>query len=140
MELTRPKKANTESGGGGLCPHRRAGGLQGHCRSRWAASVSSATIRNELADLVELGYLEQPHTSAGRIPSPKGYRLYVNELMEQQRLSVAETEQINQALQLKMEELDRVISQAGRAGQLLCELPGLCGRRRTRAKSRGPAV
>lgn len=78
-------------------------------------SVSSATIRNELADLVELGYLEQPHTSAGRVPSPKGYRLYVNELMEQQRLSIAETEKINQALRMKMEELDRVISQAGRA-------------------------
>ena len=78
-------------------------------------SVSSATIRNELADLTEQGYLEQPHTSAGRIPSPKGYRLYVNELMEQQRLSMAETERINQSLQLKMEELDRVISQAGRA-------------------------
>ena len=78
-------------------------------------SVSSATIRNELADLVEMGYLEQPHTSAGRIPSPKGYRLYVNELMEQQRLSMAETEKINQSLQMKMKELDRVISQAGRA-------------------------
>ena len=77
--------------------------------------VSSATIRNELADLVELGYLEQPHTSAGRIPSPKGYRLYVNELMERQKLSIDETEKINQALQIKMEELDRVISQAGRA-------------------------
>ena len=50
--------------------------------------VSSATIRNELADLTERGYLEQPHTSAGRIPSPKGYRLYVNELMEEQRLSL----------------------------------------------------
>ena len=76
---------------------------------------SSATIRNELADLVDMGYLEQPHTSAGRIPSPKGYRLYVNELMEQQKLSIAETEKINQSLQMKMEELDRVISQAGRA-------------------------
>ena len=77
--------------------------------------VSSATIRNELSDLTELGYLEQPHTSAGRVPSAKGYRLYVNELMERQRLSIAETERINQSLQMKMEELDRVISQAGRA-------------------------
>ena len=77
--------------------------------------VSSATIRNELSDLVELGYLEQPHTSAGRVPSPKGYRLYVNELMERQRLSLEEMEEINQSLHLKMEELDRVISQAGRA-------------------------
>ena len=78
-------------------------------------SVSSATIRNELADLTEQGYLEQPHTSAGRIPSPKGYRLYVNELMERQKLTIDETEKINQALQVKMEELDRVIAQAGRA-------------------------
>ena len=77
--------------------------------------VSSATIRNELSDLTELGYLEQPHTSAGRVPSPKGYRLYVNELMERQRLSLDEMEKINAALQVKMEELDRVISQAGRA-------------------------
>ena len=50
-------------------------------------SVSSATVRNELAELSDLGYLEQPHTSAGRIPSPKGYRLYVNELMERHSLS-----------------------------------------------------
>ena len=83
--------------------------------SQMEGKVSSATIRNELADLVDLGYLEQPHTSAGRVPSPKGYRLYVNELMEQQKLSIAETEKINQSLQMKMEELDRVISQAGRA-------------------------
>ena len=76
-------------------------------------SVSSATIRNELADLVDLGYLEQPHTSAGRIPSPKGYRLYVNELMEKHRLSLEETREINRGLQMKMEELDRMITQAG---------------------------
>ena len=80
-----------------------------------SGSVSSATIRNELADLTELGYLEQPHTSAGRVPSPKGYRLYVNELMERQKLSMAETAQINESLQLRMDELDRLISQAGKA-------------------------
>ena len=77
--------------------------------------VSSATIRNELADLVELGYLEQPHTSAGRVPSPQGYRLYVNELMAQQRLSLQETEEINRSLRGRMEELDRLLSQVGRA-------------------------
>ena len=85
--------------------------------------VSSATSRNELSDLTELGYLEQPHTSAGRVPSPKGYRLYVNELMERQRLSIAETERINQSLQMRMEELDRVISQAGRAVSSLMNYP-----------------
>ena len=75
--------------------------------------ISSATIRNELADLVEMGYLEQPHTSAGRIPSPKGYRLYVNELMEQHTLSAEETASINAALTDKMAHTDQVISQAG---------------------------
>ena len=99
--------------------------------------VSSATIRNELADLVELGYLEQPHTSAGRIPSPKGYRLYVNELMERQKLSVAETEKINQSLQLKMEELDRVISQAGRAVSSFINYPTyMAAARKTKMKAR----
>ena len=90
---------------------------------RMGGSVSSATIRNELADLVELGYLEQPHTSAGRVPAPKGYRLYVNELMEQQKLSLSETEKINQALRIKLEELDRVISQAGRAAASIVNYP-----------------
>ena len=76
--------------------------------------VSSATIRNEMADLTDMGLLEQPHTSAGRIPSPAGYRLYVNELMDRQQLTIQETERINQALNLKMEELDRVIDRAGK--------------------------
>ena len=44
-------------------------------------NLSSATIRNEMADLEELGYILQPHTSAGRIPSDKGYRLYVDHMM-----------------------------------------------------------
>ena len=46
-------------------------------------NLSSATIRNEMADLEEMGYIMQPHTSAGRIPSDKGYRLYVDMLMEE---------------------------------------------------------
>ncbi len=91
--------------------------------SQMEGKVSSATIRNELADLVELGYLEQPHTSAGRIPSPKGYRLYVNELMEKHSLSLAETEKINEALHIKMAELDDVISQAGQIMSFLVQYP-----------------
>ena len=80
---------------------------------------SSATIRNELAELTSLGYLEQPHTSAGRVPSPQGYRFYVNELMERQKLSLEETEAINARLNEKMEQLDRLMSDAGKlAGQL----------------------
>lgn len=91
--------------------------------SKLEEKVSSATIRNELAELVELGYLEQPHTSAGRVPSPKGYRLYVNELMEQHSLSLAETEKINEALHIKMAELDDVISQAGQIMSFLVQYP-----------------
>ena len=80
---------------------------------------SSATIRNELSELTALGYLEQPHTSAGRILSPQGYRFYVNELMERQKLSLEESETINTRLMEKMEQLDRLMSDAGRlAGQL----------------------
>ena len=45
--------------------------------------LSSATIRNEMSDLEEMGYIIQPHTSAGRIPSDKGYRLYVDNLMQE---------------------------------------------------------
>ena len=87
--------------------------------------ISSATIRNEMADLEAMGYLEQPHTSAGRIPSPKGYRLYVNELMDDYRLSLQETQRINQALRMKMQELDRVIDQAGRIVSQLTQYPAV---------------
>ena len=70
---------------------------------RAGLDVSTATIRNEMAELTEMGLLEQPHTSAGRIPSPAGYRLYVNELMDSHQLTMQETQRINQALNLKME-------------------------------------
>ena len=85
--------------------------------------ISSATIRNELADLTAMGYLEQPHTSAGRIPSPKGYRLYVNELMEEQKLTLQETQQINEALHSKMQQLDQVIDQAGKMVSQMTNYP-----------------
>ena len=75
--------------------------------------ISSATIRKELADLVEMGYLEQPHTSAGRVPSARGYRLYVNELMERRALPEAEAESIRRSLTGKMSQVDQVMAQAG---------------------------
>lgn len=86
-------------------------------------TCSSATIRNELAALEKLGLLEQPHTSAGRIPTASGYRFYVNELMEQHKLSMQETQTINSQLHLKMQELDRVIDQAGRMVSQLTNYP-----------------
>ncbi len=84
---------------------------------------SSATIRNEMAELTTLGYLEQPHTSAGRIPSASGYRLYVDELMQDYRLSTDETKSINQAMELKMQEVDKVVSQVGKLVSQMTNLP-----------------
>jgi len=86
---------------------------------------SSATIRNEMADLTQMGLLEQPHTSAGRIPSPAGYRLYVDELMQDYRLSVDETQSLNQALELKMQEVDKVISQVSKMVSKMTNLPAV---------------
>ena len=60
-------------------------------------SLSSATIRNEMADLEELGYLEQPHTSAGRIPTDKGYRLFVDSLLTVRPLQSSELSEMKEA-------------------------------------------
>lgn len=86
---------------------------------------SSATIRNELAELVNMGYLEQPHTSAGRVPTPMGYRMYVNELMEKQKLSLEESEEINRRLNLKLQQLDDTISDVSRLASQLTDYPAL---------------
>ncbi|MBR2743131.1 MAG: heat-inducible transcription repressor HrcA [Clostridia bacterium] len=73
-------------------------------------SLSPATIRNEMADLEEMGYLEQPHTSAGRVPSQAGYRFYVDQLMERYFMTMADMERVNQALKLQTEEIDKIIA------------------------------
>ena len=86
---------------------------------------SSATIRNELAELVSLGYLEQPHTSAGRVPTPMGYRMYVNELMERQKLSLEETEELNRRLNQKLRELDDTIQDVSKLASQLTDYPAL---------------
>lgn len=85
--------------------------------------VSSATIRNEMAELEALGLLDQPHTSAGRIPSPLGYRVYVNELMEEHRLSLQETQSMNEALHLKIQEMDQVMTEAGKVISQIIRYP-----------------
>ena len=61
-----------------------------YTESKW----SSATIRNEMSDLEEMGYIIQPHTSAGRIPSDKGYRFYVDQIMEEKELQVTELQEL----------------------------------------------
>ena len=86
---------------------------------------SPATIRNELAELVNMGYLEQPHTSAGRVPTPQGYRIYVNELMERQKLSLEESEEINRSLNEKLRQLDSAMTDIGKLASQLTDYPAL---------------
>lgn len=74
-------------------------------------NLSSATIRNEMADLEELGYIVQPHTSAGRIPSDKGYRFYVDSMMIKQE---KEVEELKEVLLEKEEKLDHMLKQAAK--------------------------
>ena len=71
-------------------------------------NLSSATIRNEMSDLEEMGYILQPHTSAGRIPSDKGYRLYVNELIEQKN---QEVDDVKELMIEKTDRLEKVLKQ-----------------------------
>ncbi|MBE5808794.1 MAG: heat-inducible transcription repressor HrcA [Clostridiales bacterium] len=75
-------------------------------------SVSPATIRNEMSDLEELGYLDQPHTSAGRVPSLKAYRLYVDHLMKAVRLTNVEAEAIHEHLNQRSQQVGTVIRNA----------------------------
>ncbi len=88
-------------------------------------SYSSATIRNEMAELTSLGYLEQPHTSAGRIPSALGYRLYVDELMADYRLSVDETRSIHDAIEEKMQRVDKLVEKVAKLVSQATDLPAI---------------
>ena len=88
-------------------------------------NYSSATIRNEMADLTAMGYLEQPHTSAGRIPSAAGYRLYVDELMLDYRLSVDETRSINTAIEEKVQKVDKLVEKVAKLVSQATDLPAI---------------
>ena len=88
-------------------------------------NYSSATIRNEMADLLAMGYLEQPHTSAGRVPSAAGYRLYVDELMQDYRLSIDEAYSINSAIEEKMQRVDKMVEKVAKLVSQATELPAI---------------
>ena len=94
---------------------------------------SSATIRNEMAELTNMGYLEQPHTSAGRIPSASGYRLYVDELMMDYRLSIDETKSINTAIEEKMQRVDKLVEKVARLVSQATDLPAISAASRSRS-------
>lgn len=80
---------------------------------RFPMGISSATIRNEMSDLEELGLIEQPHTSAGRIPSSKGYRLYVDQLMERNQMSQEQANVLRGILKEKTMQLDSMLREIG---------------------------
>lgn len=68
-------------------------------------NCSSATIRNDMAELEHLGYIEKPHTSSGRVPSAKGYRFYVDELLNDEKISLDEIQYIKEKLETKVNEI-----------------------------------
>lgn len=71
-------------------------------------SYSSATIRNDMVELEKQGYLEKPHTSSGRIPSAKGYRFYVDELLNDEKISLDEIQYIKSKLETKVNEIEEL--------------------------------
>ncbi|MDO4552045.1 MAG: heat-inducible transcriptional repressor HrcA [Bacillota bacterium] len=89
---------------------------------KYDMGISPATIRNEMSDLEEMGFLTHPHTSAGRVPSDKAYRLYVNNLMQHYELPEAEKQVIKEKLSANIQELDKTIEHAA---HLLSELTSL---------------
>ena len=82
-------------------------------------SLSSATIRSEMNDLEAMGYLEQPHTSAGRVPTAQGYRTYVDSLMEKYFLGMEELEVLDEVMSGKLNEVGKLMDEAAKAiGQI----------------------
>ena len=90
-----------------------------------AISASPATIRNEMAELEEMGYLIQPHTSAGRVPSELGYRLYVDALIQQYTETKSEIDEINERLRYKLSEMDEILAEASRMAASFTDYTGI---------------
>lgn len=89
---------------------------------KYGLGISSATIRNEMADLEDLGLLTQPHTSAGRVPSEDGYRLYVDNLMQRRKLDIQQQDLIRKLLLHRVIEIDDVVKQTS---SIMAEMTGL---------------
>ena len=86
---------------------------------------SSATIRNEMAELEELGYLDQPHTSAGRIPSELGYRFYVDTLVTQYDTTAKEAGELKKLLSVKQAEIDKILENATKVASAMTNYTAL---------------
>jgi heat-inducible transcriptional repressor len=88
-------------------------------------SCSPATIRNEMAELEEMGYLLQPHTSAGRVPSELAYRYYVDALVRQYSNTRSEIDEINEMLRYKLTEMDEILSEVSRLAASFTDYTGI---------------
>ncbi len=88
-------------------------------------SCSSATIRNEMSELEEMGYLDQPHTSSGRIPSDMGYRFYVDSLSDSYAKANADLEGMSELMKVKMHEIDKVLESASKLASSLTNYTGI---------------
>ena len=88
-------------------------------------SASPATIRNEMSELEEMGYLVQPHTSAGRIPSQLGYRYYVDALVHQYQNTRSEIDEINEMLRYKLTEMDEILAEVSKLAASFSDYTGI---------------
>lgn len=86
---------------------------------KYDLGISPATIRNEMSDLEEMGFIEQPHTSAGRIPSQKGYRLYVDNMMHARSLTNEEAELLKNTISLNVSRVEYLMQQTAKALAML---------------------
>ncbi|WP_058485390.1 heat-inducible transcriptional repressor HrcA [Defluviitalea phaphyphila] len=86
---------------------------------KYELGVSSATIRNEMSDLEEWGFIIQPHTSAGRIPSDKGYRLYVDQLMKIETINESSIKMIEYLLKQKIDQIDLLMKEVAKLLSLI---------------------
>ncbi|MBQ8688953.1 MAG: heat-inducible transcription repressor HrcA [Clostridia bacterium] len=88
-------------------------------------TCSPATIRNEMAELEDMGYLIKPHTSAGRVPSERGYRFYVESLVRQYNATRYEIDEINEQLRYKLTEMDEILEEASRLAASFTDYTGI---------------
>lgn len=111
MELTERKKQILKS----VCDAYISGGEpvgSKYLTQNGKFALSSATLRNEMSELEEMGLLEQPHTSSGRVPSTLGYKTYIKLLMEDYRLTVEEISVLNELMDFKLGELSKIMEHA----------------------------
>ncbi len=92
---------------------------------RFRCAISPATIRNVMADLEEMGFIMQPHTSAGRVPTDKGYRVYVDNLLEPKHLTKEDESIISKLIHQAGSDIDYIMQNASKAISVLTNVAGI---------------